>query len=154
VLANRGASGIDGLVSTALGVAASGVGMSVALLGDLSFVHDVGGLLWNGRRGPDLTIVVVNNGGGTIFSFMGQRELPEHERLFVTPHDLDLGAICSAAGASHERIDRMRDLFPALVRAADASGISVVEIAVDANRNLAQHAEAQAAVDAALRSLG
>ena len=153
VLANRGASGIDGLVSTALGIAAAGTGPTVALLGDLSLLYDVGALFWNGRGGTDLTIVVANNGGGTIFSFLPQRELPEFERLFTTPHELDLGAICTAAGAGHERVAQMSHFFDALKRATTAGGLRVVEVMVDPERNRAQHAEVQTAVDAVLRDL-
>jgi 2-succinyl-5-enolpyruvyl-6-hydroxy-3-cyclohexene-1-carboxylate synthase len=150
VLANRGASGIDGLVSTAIGVAAAGRGPTVALLGDLSFLHDAGAVLWNAGRDVDMTVVVVSNGGGHVFDLLPQRELPEHRRLFVTPHAVDLEALCRAAGACHERVERASDLRPALDRAAGVGGFRVVEVAVDPDLGLRRRAELRDAVDRAL----
>ena len=150
VLANRGASGIDGLVSTALGVAAARRGPTVALLGDLSLLHDAGALLWNAGRDVDLTLVVINNGGGHVFSLLPQRELPEHRELFVTPHAVEIGTLCESAGAGHERVDRASDLIPALDRAA-GGGVHVVEVVVDAELGLRRRWELRDAVD---RTLG
>ena len=102
VLANRGANGIDGVVSTALGVAASGTGpgrRTVALLGDLTFLHDVSGLV-NLPEVP-CTFVVLDNGGGGIFSFLPQAtslEAPVFEQLFGTPPTSDIGAVARGFG--------------------------------------------------------
>jgi 2-succinyl-5-enolpyruvyl-6-hydroxy-3-cyclohexene-1-carboxylate synthase len=161
VLANRGASGIDGLVSSALGIASAGPRSgpsewdspqtSVAVIGDLSFLHDLGAVAWNARRGIDLIVVVVANGGGEIFSLLPQRELPEHRELFVTPHGADLGSLAAATGvAGYARVARAGELVPALDQAREAGGLQVVEVAVDPTRALELRAGLRAAVSAAL----
>ena len=95
VISNRGASGIDGLVSVAL--AAGAVGPSVALVGDLSLLHDQNGFLVAPR--PDLVLVVVNNDGGGIFSFLPQAAFAESfERLFGTPTGIDLAKLADVYG--------------------------------------------------------
>ena len=98
--------------------------------------------------------MIPNNGGGAIFSFLGQRDLPEFEPLFATPHGLDLRAISEASGAGHERVERMSEFVRAIERAGEARGIRVVEVAVDPERNRERHAEVQVAVDAAIGRTG
>jgi 2-succinyl-5-enolpyruvyl-6-hydroxy-3-cyclohexene-1-carboxylate synthase len=149
VLANRGASGIDGFVSTALGVSATGAA-TTALCGDLTLLHDVGSLIWSAGRGLDCVVVVPNNDGGAIFSFLPQRELAEFEELFATPHGLELGAICRAAGARHALVERAADLIPAIERAHGAGGVHVVEIPIDRARNVELHAAVHEEVASAL----
>jgi 2-succinyl-5-enolpyruvyl-6-hydroxy-3-cyclohexene-1-carboxylate synthase len=107
-------------------------------------------VLWNAGRDVRLTIVVVNNGGGHVFSLLPQRGLPEHRRLFVTPHAIDLEALCRACRAGHERVERASDLRPALDRAAGAGGLRVVEVVVDPELGLRRRAELRDAVDRAL----
>jgi 2-succinyl-5-enolpyruvyl-6-hydroxy-3-cyclohexene-1-carboxylate synthase len=134
VLANRGLAGIDGTVSTAVGVALGLPDRRVrALLGDLTFLHDVGGLL----RGPlepvaHLQLVVANDDGGSIFATLEPGE-PERadvfERFFATPHGADIAALCAGYGVRHTRVSDLDGLLPAL--AAPGRGLSVVEVRID-----------------------
>ncbi|HEU0245248.1 MAG TPA: 2-succinyl-5-enolpyruvyl-6-hydroxy-3-cyclohexene-1-carboxylic-acid synthase, partial [Candidatus Limnocylindrales bacterium] len=110
VRSNRGANGIDGVVSTALGSAAVAAGPVALVVGDVSFLHDLNALLAAKLHGLSATIVVVNNDGGGIFSFLPQAQpgtpagsgLPEHyEELFGTPHGIDVAPIVAALGGEH-----------------------------------------------------
>jgi 2-succinyl-5-enolpyruvyl-6-hydroxy-3-cyclohexene-1-carboxylate synthase len=149
VLANRGANGIDGVVSTAVGVALTGR-PTVALLGDLAFLHDSNGLLGVADRPVDLTLVVVDNDGGGIFSFLPQAEqvpAPTFETAFGTPHGLDLVAVAAALGAPARRIDSSAELVAAVER---PDGASVVVVGSDRATNVVVHEQLEAAVAAAL----
>jgi 2-succinyl-5-enolpyruvyl-6-hydroxy-3-cyclohexene-1-carboxylate synthase len=153
VLANRGASGIDGTVSTAVGAAlAHGGGPAYALMGDLTFLHDTTGLVIGpGEPRPDLTLVVVNDDGGGLFGLLEQGA-PEHaavfDRVFGTPHGVDLAALCAATGTPHQRVGSLDDLAAGL--AERPAGIRVVEVRTDRTRTRDLHARLRAAVAGAL----
>ena len=150
VLANRGVSGIDGFVSTAVGVALAHDGPVLALAGDLSLLHDVNGLLADPR--PDLTLVVVNNDGGGIFSLLPQAadgDPTTFERLFGTPHGVDIGGLATAYGVGHRLVRTPTELATEVRRPAD--GIRLVEVRTDRSANAALHQRLRTAAAAALR---
>ena len=150
--ANRGVNGIDGFVSTALGIASATDGATVALLGDLCFLHDSNGLLGARDRGVDVTFVVVDNGGGGIFSFLPQAALPEHfETLFGTPHGIDLVALARVHGIDTVDVDTASELVPALRGSIAAGGVRVVRVRTDRDTNVTRHREVWAAVADSLR---
>ncbi len=130
VLASRGASGVDGLVSSAIGAAlahqADGGGPAVALLGDLALVHDAPGLILGPvEPRPDLCLIVVNNDGGGIFSALEQAAFPDSfERVFGTPHGADFAALAAAAGLPFTRLEQSADLPDALT----GTGLRLVEV--------------------------
>jgi 2-succinyl-5-enolpyruvyl-6-hydroxy-3-cyclohexene-1-carboxylate synthase len=140
VLANRGLAGIDGTVSTAVGVALTAARRGLrtrALLGDLTFLHDVGGLL----RGPDeppvdLEIVVVNDDGGSIFATLehgalaatGSAASATFERVFGTPHGSNLAQLCAGYGVDHQLVKDVPTLRHALQ--APSHGVQVIEVRV------------------------
>ena len=117
ILANRGANGIDGFASSVLGAAISHSGPVVALSGDLSLLHDQNGLLQASEGSIDVVFVVVNNDGGGIFSFLPQADQPGFERLFGTPHGLDLAKLAGFYNCGYELIHDPSELAPAVLRA-------------------------------------
>jgi 2-succinyl-5-enolpyruvyl-6-hydroxy-3-cyclohexene-1-carboxylate synthase len=147
VIANRGANGIDGVVSTAVGAALTGA-KTVLLIGDVAFLHDSNGLLGLASRSVDLTIVVLDNDGGGIFSFLPQRrELPAErfEQLFGTPHGLDLVALSQAFGVEAARVDSVDAL-------AWRPGVRVLVVPTDRDGNVELHGRLDAAVQRAIGS--
>jgi 2-succinyl-5-enolpyruvyl-6-hydroxy-3-cyclohexene-1-carboxylate synthase len=127
VLANRGVNGIDGTVSTALGVAAASGAPTVVLLGDLAFLHDLGALLIARRSGIPLTVVVANNDGGGIFSFLPVASVGEaFEPFFATPHGLELEHAGRLFGAQFSRVESAAELTLALT-AGLKGGLHLVE---------------------------
>ncbi len=149
VIANRGLAGIDGSVSTAVGAALGRprTSRAFALLGDVTFLHDAGGLVIGPDEArPDLMVVVVNDDGGSIFSLLEQGApayAGSFERIFGTPHGVDLAALCSASGTPHRRVTTREELDAAIAR--PRGGVEVVEAVVrrDNRRDL----------DAAIRAL-
>ncbi len=158
-LANRGANGIDGVVSSAAGAAATGAPV-VLVIGDIALLHDLSGLAAARMHGLSATVVVVNNDGGGIFSFLPQAEierpaagLPEHfEELFGTPHGIDLGPLVTALGAEHRALGA-GELRAALEASVGRPGLRVLELRTERQRNVALHREAATAVQAALGEL-
>ncbi len=150
VIGNRGLAGIDGAVSTAIGacLGRKHTSRAFALLGDVTFLHDSNGLVIGPDEvRPDLMIVVVNDDGGSIFASLdqgGPAYAGAFERVFGTPHHVDLAALCAATRTPHWRVDNLPELQHAL--ASPSGGIEVVEAVVSRTD--------RRELDEAIRSLG
>lgn len=136
ILGNRGASGIDGNVSTALGLAAGSGQPVLALLGDLTFHHDMNGLA--AARGLDVVFVVLNNGGGGIFSYLPQAQLEEFEHAWLTPLDLDFSHAAAMYGLAYQRVATAADCSAALAKAL-GGGAHLVEVMIDRETSVSRH---------------
>ncbi len=153
IVASRGLAGIDGGVSTAVGLALAQPGRSTyALMGDLTFLHDGNGLLIGpGEPLPDLTIVVTNDDGGGIFTLLEPGEpgrAMDFERIFGTPTGASIVDICRAHGVSHSLAGSVAELGVLLGHKPD--GLRVVEVQVDRSGHRDLHAELRAAAASAL----
>lgn len=140
VLANRGANGIDGVVSTALGAAVGARRPTAIVVGDLSFLHDLGGLLAGRACTTPVALIVVNNDGGGIFSFLPQAKEPEgFEDLFGTPHGLHFDHAAALFGLDYHRPASWSDFRSSIATALATPGVSVIEVLSNRANNLAMH---------------
>ncbi|MGO9487484.1 MAG: 2-succinyl-5-enolpyruvyl-6-hydroxy-3-cyclohexene-1-carboxylic-acid synthase [Solirubrobacteraceae bacterium] len=167
VLCNRGANGIDGVVSSAFGAAAAGDGRVVLLIGDVALAHDIGGLLAASRLGLKLTIVLLDNGGGGIFDFLALSRTPvalesdpsapatgEAEDLYTrhvaTPTGLHFARAAALYGLQHERVEDLPGFRLALERALSSERSAIVEVPGVRGENVRLHAAVWEAVSKAL----
>jgi 2-succinyl-5-enolpyruvyl-6-hydroxy-3-cyclohexene-1-carboxylate synthase len=139
-LANRGASGIDGVTSTALGASAISSSHLVLVLGDISFYHDMNGLLAAKAFGLNATIIVINNDGGGIFSFLPQSGYKNFfESYFGTPHGLTFQLAADMYGLDYALADTWPGFNDAVKRSLKREGTTIIEIPGNRERNLVLH---------------
>ena len=138
VYANRGVNGIDGVISTAVGVALSSRATTFLLIGDLAFLHDSNALINLISRDVDLRIVLIDNCGGGIFSFLPQAALIDNakfEKVFGTPHNADMLLLAKAHGLETTSVSTLDQLLDALV----IRGPQLIRIATDRSENVRVH---------------
>jgi 2-succinyl-5-enolpyruvyl-6-hydroxy-3-cyclohexene-1-carboxylate synthase len=146
VVSNRGANGIDGTISTALGVAAAGE-RTVLLIGDVAFLHDVGGLLAASRHGLALTIVLLDNDGGGIFEFLPiSGEGDAYVEHVATPHGRDLAHAAALYGCDHVRVETLDAFREAVRRALASERTTIVHVRTDRRANRELHRRVWAAL--------
>jgi len=156
VLCNRGANGIDGIVSAAFGAAAHHNGPTVLLIGDVALAHDIGGLLAASRLSLSLTIVLLDNHGGGIFDFLAVAGTEEdiYTQHIATPTGLDFSQVAASYGIAHKPVTTRAELRMALEHAfTPAAGPTLVHVTSDRQHNVWLHRETWNAVSLALAYL-
>ncbi|MDH3606490.1 MAG: 2-succinyl-5-enolpyruvyl-6-hydroxy-3-cyclohexene-1-carboxylic-acid synthase [Acidimicrobiia bacterium] len=149
LLANRGASGIDGFISSGIGSAVAGDQPTVLITGDLSLLHDLTALGWASRHRTDITIVLINNDGGGIFHLLPPVSLPEFEELFGTPHGLDFSQAARLFGIEYVRVGTGDELQSVL--ATTPNGPRLIEATFEREAGVAAY---RAAIDRVRLALG
>jgi 2-succinyl-5-enolpyruvyl-6-hydroxy-3-cyclohexene-1-carboxylate synthase len=151
VLGNRGASGIDGVVSTAFGVASQRSGPTVCVVGDVAFFHDQNGLLWSREDDARVLFVLIDNDGGGIFHALPvARHEPHFTELFATPHGLDLRHSAELHGLEVADVT-IETLSRSLAEAIAAGGTRVLRVRTERAQNQLRHAEIAEAVGRSVR---
>ena len=140
VMANRGANGIDGTISTALGAATIKQPFYL-IVGDLTFFHDLNGLIAAKLQELNITILLINNNGGGIFSFLPQASHPKHfEKLFGTPLDLDFSKAVEMYGGRFTSISNWENFSTTILTGSNESvGLRVIEIVTNREKNVKEH---------------
>lgn len=127
LLCNRGVNGIDGTISTALGVSTAGY-PTVLLTGDLAFFHDMNGLLLGKTHGLNLVIILINNDGGGIFQYLPQKGSKHFDYLFKTPHGMDFQGVQALYGVGYHKVTDYENYKSSLEKALSSKGISIIEV--------------------------
>jgi len=148
VHANRGVSGIDGNLSTFIGMASGDYPAAVALLGDLAFYHDMNGLL--AAAGRDLVIILLNNNGGGIFGYLPQSALQRYEPYWNTATHLDFQHSAALYRLGYQRVTRQSSFRPALEQALHDGGPQLIEVTIDREFSITHHRHYRRAVAEAL----
>ncbi|ANU11503.1 menaquinone biosynthesis protein menD [Planococcus antarcticus DSM 14505] len=139
IYANRGANGIDGVVSTAFGVQAAKQRPAYLFIGDLSFLHDMNGLIASKMQATDLTIVIMNNDGGGIFSYLPQSQEERYfEDLFGTPTGLTFGDVAKMYDTQYVAVETVEQLAEALDQPKDKA-VKIIEVFTDRQKNVITH---------------
>ena len=143
IYGTRGVSGIDGVVSAAAGTATTGA-PTILVVGDLSFIHDTNGMWAASRYDLNLKIILINNSGGGIFSFLPQQSLlmdDDFEEWWGAPHDLKLEALVEAFGGKYKALEVDENIHEGLLRLLEEPGLAVLEIKTDRSENFALHSQ-------------
>ncbi len=137
IYCNRGANGIDGTLSSALGTAHGDNKSGVLLTGDLALLHDTNGFLISKRFRGHLTIILINNKGGGIFETLPVAEFdPPFEEFFATPQQVDFAKLAKAYGIEHVKLKNL-DKLPEMVKKLPTTGLSIIEISTDRKKDIA-----------------
>jgi 2-succinyl-5-enolpyruvyl-6-hydroxy-3-cyclohexene-1-carboxylate synthase len=150
-LSNRGANGIDGLISSGIGAAHASGRPTTIVTGDLGLLHDIGGLAALRQVSTPVRIVVIDNGGGGIFHFLPQEEAlgdDEFEALLGTPQGVDVARAAALFDLPHRRLESLADLPDAL-----AAGTGLIEVRTDRQTNVALHRRLTKRIHEALNAL-
>jgi len=157
VYANRGCSGIDGNVSTFLGMVASSdkKQTNLAILGDLTTLHDSNGFLMAkalAAQGYSATLVVLNNHGGAIFNYLPQKDLDCFEKTWITDPQINFCHLAKLYGLQYQQVDNQSNFTNSLTSALQYPGISLIEVLIDQKQSVAQHARLKTIIQAKLNN--
>jgi 2-succinyl-5-enolpyruvyl-6-hydroxy-3-cyclohexene-1-carboxylate synthase len=154
VFSNRGVNGIDGVVSTALGVASGAVRPTALLIGDVAALHDLSGWLLSRNVGVPLVAIVINNDGGGIFNFLPVAErTPHFERFFATAHSMDFALVAKLAGAAYECPSTLGQFAKVVSESFDRAGLHLIEVRTERRANVDFHRTLNAACTAAVEAV-
>ena len=136
---NRGAAGIDGIISTAIGLSVSTEKPGILMIGDIAFLHDTNGLLLAKEVNLPLVIVVLNNGGGTIFRMLPVHKIKDkYNAYFETPQKAKIAALCRAHNIDHTLVSRPEQIIPTFDKLIERKGVHVMECITGADESMSQ----------------